>query len=53
MAETDQPSASCPDCRALVVDLDAHKRWHSRVVSDIAHAVENEIRRKQAGSPPT
>ena len=41
---------SCPDCHALVADLDAHKRWHSRLVSDLAHAVENEIRRKQVGS---
>ena len=52
MTEADQTSAngeSCPDCHALVVDLDAHKRWHSRLVSDLAHAVESEILRKQAG----
>lgn len=52
MTEANQTSArgeSCPDCHALVVDLDAHKRWHSRLVSDLAHAVESEILRKQAG----
>ena len=52
MSETNQTSArgeSCPDCHALVVDLDAHKRWHSRLVSDLAHAVESEILRRQAG----
>jgi hypothetical protein len=40
----------CPDCRALVADLEAHKRWHSRLVSDLAHAVENEIQRRR-GQP--
>lgn len=53
MAEANETGAvgeSCPDCHALVADLDAHKRWHSRLVSDLAHAVENEIRRKQVGS---
>ena len=44
---TSDSGESCPDCHALVVDLDAHKRWHSRLVSDLAHAVENEIHRKQ------
>jgi hypothetical protein len=47
--QTSAPGESCPDCHALVVDLDAHKRWHSRLVSDLAHAVESEILRKQAG----
>ena len=51
MVEANQSSPSCPDCHALVVDLEAHKRWHSRLVSDLAHAVDNEIRRKQGGSP--
>ena len=53
MAEVNQDSArgeTCPDCRALVADIEAHKRWHSRLVSDIAHAVESEIQRKQARS---
>lgn len=36
---------ACPDCHALVSDLDAHKRWHSRLVADLANAVENEIKR--------
>ncbi len=47
--QNDAPGESCPDCRALVADLDAHKHWHSRLVADLAHAVESEIRRKQAG----
>ena len=50
MTDADRTSAqgeACPDCRAFVVDLEAHKRWHSRLVSDLAHAVENEIKRKQ------
>lgn len=29
----------------MVSDLDAHKRWHSRLVADLATAVENEIKR--------
>jgi hypothetical protein len=36
---------SCPDCHALVSDLDAHERWHSRLVADLATAVEKEIHR--------
>ncbi|HEU4513146.1 MAG TPA: hypothetical protein VFR87_08570 [Nocardioidaceae bacterium] len=36
---------TCPDCHALVADLDAHERWHSRLVADLATAVENEIKR--------
>lgn len=45
-----QPSGSttdatqCPDCHALVADLDAHKQWHSRFVADVANAVEHEIK---------
>jgi hypothetical protein len=38
----------CPDCRALVADLDAHTHWHSRLVHDIASAVEREIKRSTA-----
>jgi hypothetical protein len=34
----------------LVVDLEAHKRWHSRLVADLAHAVENEFKRKQGSA---
>ncbi len=51
MEQTDQTTPaqdSCPDCHALVADLDAHKRWHSRVVHDIATAVEKEVTRKAA-----
>ena len=53
VTDADRTSAqgeSCPDCRAMVADLEAHKRWHSRLVSDLAHAVENEIKRKQSSS---
>lgn len=35
----------CPDCHALVADIEAHKHWHARLVSDLANAVEHEIRR--------
>jgi hypothetical protein len=46
MEETDKNTAqSCPDCHALVADLDAHKRWHQRVITDIAKAVERDIER--------
>jgi len=41
---------SCPDCHALVSDLDAHKHWHSRLVANIANAVENEIKRTAAAA---
>jgi hypothetical protein len=36
----------CPDCHALAADLEAHKRWHSRLVHDIATAVDAEVRRR-------
>jgi len=46
-----QPAAdSCPDCHALVADLDAHKKWHSRLVSDIAKAVNQESKRGSAAT---
>lgn len=48
MEQTKEPagqSRSCPDCHALVGDLDAHKQWHSRLVKSLAVAVESEIRR--------
>lgn len=35
----------CPDCHALVDDLAAHTSWHSRLVANLANAVEDEIRR--------
>jgi hypothetical protein len=41
-------SVACPDCHALVEDLDAHKQWHSRVVASIANAVERELERRSA-----
>ena len=36
---------ACPDCHALVNDLDAHLTWHSRLVATLANAVEDEIKR--------
>jgi hypothetical protein len=42
--------ATCPDCRALVSDLAAHEAWHSRLVADLANAVEKEIQRSRAAS---
>jgi hypothetical protein len=53
MAETDQGvplGEACPDCRALVADLEEHSRWHSRLVADIANAVENEIKRTSSAT---
>lgn len=41
---------TCPDCHALVADLDAHTRWHSRLVADLAAAVHSEIERSTAAS---
>jgi hypothetical protein len=51
--QTDQVAPagdSCPDCHALVADLDAHKRWHSRLVHDIATAVQQEAKRRSAAT---
>ncbi len=53
MEQTDQTvpaTESCPDCHALVTDLEAHKLWHRRVVADIATAVEKESERRAAAS---
>ena len=42
---------TCPDCHAMVSDLAAHEAWHSRLVADLATAVEKELhRRMPAGS---
>lgn len=46
--ETNPPSVACPDCHALVADAAAHNRWHSRLVSDLASAVEKEIKRNRS-----
>lgn len=43
-----QDHETCPDCRALVSDLAAHEAWHSRLVADLANAVDKEIRRSRA-----
>lgn len=43
MSTTD--SATCPDCYALVADLAAHERWHTRMVADIAKAVSQALER--------
>jgi hypothetical protein len=45
MDDTNEHAETCPDCQALVADLEAHKRWHSRLVADLADAVEKEIKR--------
>ena len=39
---------TCPDCHALTDDLAAHERWHSRLVRDIAVAVDKENKRREA-----
>ena len=36
----------CPDCHALTADLAAHKQWHSRLVHDIATAVDKDAKRR-------
>ena len=36
------------DCHALAADLEAHKRWHSRLVHDIAAAVATDAKRRVA-----
>ena len=36
----------CPDCHALVGDLAAHERWHTRLVADVAKAVSRELERR-------
>ncbi len=50
MEQTERATAaeSCPDCHALVADLAAHEHWHSRIVSDIAKAVDRENKRRAA-----
>ena len=35
--------ATCPDCHALVADLVAHERWHTRIVADVAKAVSQAL----------
>jgi hypothetical protein len=49
--EPSAPSMSCPDCHALTDDLAAHERWHSRLVHDIAVAVDRENKRGGAAAP--
>ena len=45
MEDPNERAETCPDCKALVADLEAHERWHSRLVADLAGAVEKEIKR--------
>lgn len=47
MEQSTQPGA-CPDCHAMTDNLAAHERWHSRLVRDIAIAVDKENQRRQA-----
>jgi hypothetical protein len=42
--------AVCPDCHALTADLEAHERWHSRLVHDLAVAVTKENERRDAAA---
>jgi hypothetical protein len=44
------PPMVCPDCHALTDDLPAHERWHSRLVQDIAVAVDHENKRREASA---
>jgi hypothetical protein len=48
--EQSAQSMSCPDCHALTDDLAAHERWHSRLVHDIAVAVDKENKRRDAAA---
>jgi hypothetical protein len=50
MQEATQQAQSCPDCGALATDLELHERWHGRLVSDLARAVESKIKRAVPGS---
>ena len=45
MEDRNERAETCPDCQSLVADLEAHERWHSRLVADLAKAVEKEIKR--------
>ena len=49
MEQSAQPMA-CPDCHALTDDLDAHERWHARLVHDLAVAVDKENKRRDAAA---
>jgi hypothetical protein len=49
MEQSAQPTA-CHDCHALTDDLVAHERWHSRLVHDIAVAVDKENKRREASA---
>jgi hypothetical protein len=49
MEQSAQPMA-CPDCHALTDDLTAHEHWHSRLVHDIAVAVDKENKRRDAAA---
>jgi hypothetical protein len=47
MEQSAQPT-SFPDCHALTDDLAAHERWHSRLVHDLAVAVDKKNKRRDA-----
>ena len=48
--EPSSPSQSCPDCHAVTDDLAAHERWHSRLVHDLAVAIDKENKRRDAAA---
>jgi hypothetical protein len=52
MNESDESTpAACPDCHALVADLEAHKHWHQRLVTDLANAVARDfVRHREEGT---
>ena len=50
MEQPAQQPTSCPDCHALTDDLRAHESWHARLVHDIAVAVDQENKRRDAAA---
>ncbi|WP_268788339.1 hypothetical protein [Nocardioides sp. Soil774] len=44
MSTTDD--MTCPDCHARVGDLAAHEKWHTRLVADVAKAVNQALERR-------
>ncbi len=46
--EQSTASTACPDCHALTDDLATHQAWHSRLVHDLAVAVDKENKRREA-----
>jgi hypothetical protein len=49
MEHSAQP-VSCADCPAMTDDLAAHERWHSRLVHDLAVALDRENKRRDTAA---